>query len=81
MFEDIIGILFLLVGAIMVAVVWLFFDVRDIKTRMYDRESEGRFFDDAFRDFRRRMDQFEEKVAKLDYMMRERKKGRAGGGK
>lgn len=67
MIENIVGIMFLLVGAMMVCIVWLFVDVNQQKHQLRDLECERKISNDAGREIWREIEKCEERIAKMEY--------------
>lgn len=71
MIENIMGIMFLLVGAMMVCIVWLFTEMHDYKRRIRELETERTIADRSGSELWRAIEKCEENIAKMDTTIHE----------
>ena len=71
MTEDIMVIMFLLIGAMAVCIVWLFFDVRDHKNKISFLETDLRHSASEDHELWKAVDRCEERIAKMDATIHE----------
>ncbi len=72
MMENVVGILFLLVGALMVAAAWLFVDVNQQKHQLRDLELERKISNDSGRELWKVIEKCEGRIAEMDVFIHEK---------
>lgn len=71
MSENVVGILFLIIGSMIVSIVWLFVEMREYKRRLENTEVEQRSVDRAVTEQWRGIERCEERIAKMDVTIHE----------